>query len=194
MTECGEPGCGRASRSRGLCNTHYEYKRRRGGFEGTVPDRFNIDLRYESKVDRSGGPDACHPWTAAVNEAGYGLFRAEDRMRSAQRWAYEKYVGPLGPELVIRHTCDNPPCHNRSHWIPGTPQENTQDMIDRGRTPDRSGSKNGRSKLTEDQVREIRSRDGSAKSIAAQYGVSKSLVGMIRARQVWTHVADGSSA
>jgi hypothetical protein len=35
--------------------------------------------RYWSKVDKSGGPDACWPWTAGRSAGGYGILRNKDR-------------------------------------------------------------------------------------------------------------------
>ena len=35
--------------------------------------------RFEAKVDRSGGPDACHLWIAAIRGTmGYGSFWFKD--------------------------------------------------------------------------------------------------------------------
>lgn len=37
--------------------------------------------------------------------------------------------------LLVRHTCDNPPCCNPAHLITGTQAQNTADMMERGRHP-----------------------------------------------------------
>lgn len=34
----------------------------------------NTRERFESKVDRSGGPDACHVWIGGTTRRGYGSF------------------------------------------------------------------------------------------------------------------------
>jgi|SRR5690606_34599648 len=135
---CSEDGCEKKARTRELCNAHYEYRRRRGGFDGVLSPKRDVDRRYQSKVDRSGGPDACHPWTASVNESGYGYFRANGRMHLAHRWAYSRFVAPLRDEEVVRHSCDNPPCQNLRHLLSGSVKDNVQDMLDRGRAHDRS--------------------------------------------------------
>ena len=44
-------------------------------------------------------------------------------------------------------------------------------------------------KLTDADVRAIRAALGTQAAIAAQFGISKSVVGAIRLRQLWKHVA-----
>lgn len=51
------------------------------------------------------------------------------------------------------------------------------------------GGKNGRAKLDEAKVREIISAAGSYRFIASTYGVSFNLVGRIKRREVWQHLA-----
>lgn len=87
------------------------------------------------KVERKGESD-CWPWLGACTlQGGYGLF---DRRRNgerlavrAHRFSYALLVGPAPP--LLRHTCDNPPCVNPKHLLPGTPKDNSQDMVLRGR-------------------------------------------------------------
>jgi hypothetical protein len=188
VTLCAEEGCARKARTRKLCNAHYEYRRRRGGFVGVPDPRSDQIARYQSKVDRSGGPDACHPWIASVNHSGYGHFRADEQMHLAHRWAYARFVGPLGDGEVVRHSCDNPPCQNLGHLISGTVKENVQDMYERGRAPDHRGAGNPRAKLNEEKVKEIRASTEAVAVLADRYGVSTQLISTIRLRQTWTHI------
>lgn len=52
------------------------------------------------------------------------------------RVSYFLTHGHLPPApLVIRHTCDNPPCCNPAHLVPGTYQDNARDCVERGRHP-----------------------------------------------------------
>lgn len=95
--------------------------------------------RFWRRVDISGGPDACWPWKARRNDhrGSYGIWdrRVDGKRvaRQAHRVAYEMRVGPIPEGLLIRHTCDNPPCCNPAHLIPGTAAQNSADMVRRGR-------------------------------------------------------------
>ncbi len=103
--------------------------------------------RFWPKV-RIGGPGECWPWTAgSTNE--YGHFYANGETLQAPRVAYELAHGPIPDSLMIRHTCDNPPCCNPAHLEPGTHVQNMLDMTTRGRSL--RGARSHRSTLTDQQ-------------------------------------------
>jgi hypothetical protein len=83
------------------------------------------------------GPDECWLWLASTDGHGYGHLGAGGRGAptvKAYVVAYELTNGAIPTDLLLRHTCDNPPCCNPRHLIPGTPQENADDRVARGRT------------------------------------------------------------
>jgi hypothetical protein len=90
---------------------------------------------FWAKVDASGGPDSCWPWLGCVTDLGYGQVRHEGRTQSAHRVAYRMSGHPLGAHEKLRHSCDNPPCCNPRHHLPGTQKDNVNDSIARGRWP-----------------------------------------------------------
>jgi len=99
----------------------------------TVEAAESARARFEAKVDRSG-PGECWTWTGARLRKGYGRIRVGGRVESAHRIAWVLANGALIPEgMVIRHTCDVPPCCRPSHLALGTDVDNTRDMIERGR-------------------------------------------------------------
>jgi hypothetical protein len=94
--------------------------------------------RFWSKVDRSGGPDACWPWTCGRQRLrGYGFFWLVSAGMNVltHRVAYQLEYGDFPDEsLCVCHKCDNPPCCNPSHLFLGTRATNAQDAKSKGRT------------------------------------------------------------
>ena len=92
--------------------------------------------------------------------------------------------------MFVMHKCDNPDCCNPEHLIIGTPKENTQDMIAKGRrrlvAP--LGAENGKSVLNEEKVKFIRSSDFSHTKLAKLLEVSPNCVRGIRIGRTWAHI------
>ena len=99
----------------------------------------------------------CWEFQGFLNRDGYGQISDENhRTQRVHRLMYAAHCEPLAKGEIVRHTCDNPACCNPAHLIKGTQLENMRDCITRGRFPDRSGECNGRAKLTEELVADIR--------------------------------------
>jgi hypothetical protein len=89
--------------------------------------------RFWSKVDIRG-PDECWPWMAQISRHGYGVFSvAHGKKMPASRFALATVVGWIPSELYACHRCDRPACCNPVHLFVGTPKDNTQDAIAKGR-------------------------------------------------------------
>mgnify|MGYP002073545928 CR=1 FL=1 len=120
---------------------------------------------------------------------GYVLLMRKGKPVLAHRLAYETFTGPIPDGLCVCHYCDVRSCVNPSHLFLGTIQENNADMIqkDRHRYIAHSGAENGRAKLTDDQVREIRilARQFSQTHVAKMFGVDQSTVGYIVRGKTW---------
>ncbi|MBX3031886.1 MAG: HNH endonuclease [Chloroflexi bacterium] len=107
---------------------------RRMGARG-LASRWGSQLdRFWGYVDR-GADDECWIWRGPTYVGGYGrLSTPGGKHVRAHRFSYELATGTsLAPGLVIRHTCDRPPCVNPAHLLPGTQRENIADMMSRGR-------------------------------------------------------------
>lgn len=87
---------------------------------------------FWNRIER-GPDDACWVWRGALVSTGYGQTRWYGRQVPAHRVAYELVKGPIPDGHLIRHTCDNPPCCNPAHLLPGTPLDNARDRTERGR-------------------------------------------------------------
>lgn len=97
----------------------------------------NMSRRFWAKVDKRG-PNECWPWTgnrkAASVGDGYGRFWIGQQRVYAHRMSFALTQGEMPTsDVVIRHTCDNPPCVNPRHLLAGTPRDNVRDMVERGR-------------------------------------------------------------
>jgi hypothetical protein len=125
--------------------------------------------RFWSKVDRSGGPDACWPWTGRCYAAGYGQVGFKGRTTSAHRVALELSRG-RPPKHLACHTCDNPPCCNPRHLYDGTASQNAADAYARGR-----GAFAGRPLALRNRIRDflIISGPSTVEAIATGIGSDK---------------------
>jgi hypothetical protein len=153
----------------------------------------SLESRFWSKVDTSGGPDACWPWTGAVNESGYGVMRPEGRRSGPTVKAHRVSVQLDGRDpagRVVCHLCDNPPCCNPKHLVLGSQMDNVRDMHAKGRG--NVGVVNGAAKLNDEKVAIIKARCRAGelqKDVAADFGVCKQAVSNIMRGLVWRHVS-----
>ena len=137
----------------------------------------------------------CWLWTGALTGRGYGyILNGVGRNEGAHRVAYQLYYGEIGDNHVL-HTCDNPRCVNPDHLFLGSHQDNMDDMAQKGRRKSNppKGSAHIHAKLTEDLVKQIRSkyipRIYTLQNLADEFGVSKRKIYLIVTRQNWRHVA-----
>jgi hypothetical protein len=146
---------------------------------------FKIWRGFWSKVEKT---DNCWIWTAGKNHDGYGMFWLDGRNQKAHRVAYQLTKGSISEGLVLLHKCDNPFCVNPDHLTEGTRQENTQDMVNKGRHL--HGTDHPLSKLTEANVVSIRHEycHLSSRKIADIFGVSKTVILKILSNRVWKHL------
>lgn len=156
--------------------------------------------RALKKVD-STDPQKCWEWSEALGRGGYGTLWDGTRSAHAHRLVFEATHGVrLGRWQLVCHSCDNPRCVNPAHLWLGSPKDNTQDMIKKGRRVQdprcgdvlknggAAGSKNNMARLTEEQVLAIRAAKASGQALADQYGVSRGQIYKIRCGLAWTHV------
>jgi len=153
--------------------------------------------RFWAKINKDGSTQPhmdspCWLWTAGKFPDGYGSFRLQGRMTLAHRVAWIIENGPIPNGACILHQCDNPGCCRPSHCKPGTHSENMNDRDDKGRQARQKGSSHGRSKLTNDQVIQIReihkAGQTTYRTLADKFNVSHSLISFIITRKLWQHI------
>ena len=136
-----------------------------------------------------------------MNASGYGSFGYKRSSVLAHRfaWVLSGHSIPAGAHVL--HRCDNRLCVNVAHLYLGTNSDNVADMMARGRhrpgayTPRAHavGARNGKAKLSEAAVREIRRRYAEGgithSALAAEYGIAAQGIARIVRGELWTHVS-----
>lgn len=160
----------------------------------------------------------CVIWFGATRGYRYGQINVEGRHRGAHQVAWELANGmPVPQGMGVLHKCDVTFCINPDHLFLGTPLDNARDKEAKGRgnqpsglrhgrytkpwrtsrgdrhyrhlNPELSqGEANGRAKLTEVQVREIRMSPLGCYRASRHYGVSTTTIKNIRKGKLWSHL------
>jgi Autographiviridae endonuclease len=178
------------------------------------PDQQQSRHYWKHVVIKESG---CWEWDGPVLTKGYGAVTCTGRVQSAHRVSYRIHVGPIPNGLWVLHHCDNPPCSNPEHLYLGGPKENSRDMALRGRSvkgrsiphptiggdnhylrrhPEKikRGSQKSTSKLTEDDVIQIRHlyATGTYRQVdlASTYGVTQEVISSVVLRKTWRHVSE----
>lgn len=160
--------------------------------------------RFWSKVNKHGPtpshcPDIgpCWTWTRARNACGYGLFKLSGKAQLAHRVSWFLEHGSWPQQLVL-HRCDNPACVRPEHLFPGDPADNSADKIKKGRLNPRDGERNGRAKLSRDDVASIRSRHAAGgvtqTALAKEFGVSQVQISHVVRGIAWTTTQSATSS
>ena len=111
------------------------------------------------------------------------------------RLILERKLGrTLDKNEQTRHICHRRNCINPDHLIPGSPLDNSMDMVRAGRNfiPDNRGERCAMAKLTERDVQEIRAKyatgSTSHRKLAKMYGISHQEICRVVNRQDWRHI------
>lgn len=165
-----------------------------------LPDFISEDVaaRFWGQVNMRGKNDCWH-W-GSVAQQYYAQFRIDGVSYRATHVAIflsrgERVTG----DLVVCHTCDNPPCVNPAHLFIATVAENNADRQRKGRTKyphipahvKPRGSQHALAKLDEASASEIKERLRHGESqyrIADRFGVHQSTISLIKNGRMWAHV------
>jgi len=137
---------------------------------------------FWNKVDKSGGAEACWPWTSGISSRyGYFTFSIAGKAyaRRAHRYSYTITFGDIPEGLCVCHRCDNPICVNPQHLFLGTTKDNVADKIAKGRQQ-RGVICSVQAKLTTATAQEIRELYASGlytqAELGRRYGVNPSTI------------------
>ena len=153
----------------------------------------DIKERFLNHVEKT---ENCWIWKGTRQNKGlrygYFFFNKENRYVLSHRASFLIFKGEIPLEKKVLHSCDNPICVNPDHlWI-GTQKDNMQDCKKKGRGNHAKGEKSYQSVLTENDVRDIRSKykfkEYSSLKIAKEYGVNKTTILSVIHRKTWKHI------
>lgn len=125
---------------------------------------------------------------------GYGRKAVNGKPILAHRLAWTEANGEIPEGMQVLHKCDNPPCINVDHLFLGTNADNMRDKAKKGRgvTPGLSGEQHYNSKLTAQQVTEIRKKyipyKVTYKMLAKEYGVHLNTIHELINNKTWREV------
>lgn len=178
---CKIPGCGKPRHARGLCPMHYQ--RERTGYEGKHEE---IAAFVAKAVVYAG--DECLLWPYAQSW-GYGVWKANGFVRAHRHICRLAHGDPPTPQHHAAHACGNSLCVAPNHLRWATSKENQADKLSHGTVY--NGERHHRAKLTEVDVRAIRSQpERSLPELSRQYGVAKQTICDIRKRKNWAWLED----
>jgi hypothetical protein len=193
---CSIPDCGKPHYGRGWCRNHYAHCSKHGDplagkFDGPWTAKPGEPMRHFKEVVLRYDGDECLIWPFYRGKKGYARLRYDGVQRQVSRLVCEAVNGPPpSDDCEAAHSCGNGHlgCVAKRHLSWKTKKGNADDRDRHGRTA--RGEKNGCAKLTEEEIRTIRSLRGSqtGKEVAKMFGVCPATISAIQLRQKWTHV------
>lgn len=139
---------------------------------------------------------------------GYGVYGKRGVGRAyVHRMVCAFFHGPppTGKPFAL-HSCDNRACYEPSHLRWGSAQDNSTDMVSRGRasTGDKNGSRrhpasrprgsrHPLAKFNEGQIAYVRSECAAGRtqqSLASEFGVRQQTISWITSGKRWSHVTE----
>lgn len=149
-----------------------------------------LEIRFRKQLGERT-ERGCLLWAGAKDRDGYGVIGdGNKRQLRAPRVAFILGGGVLPDGYLVLHQCDVRACVEFSHLFAGTNDENMADMVAKRRHT--LGERNCKAKLTEDSVRDIRTRwangQASQRGLAREYGLMPVAIYRVIHRWTWKHV------
>lgn len=181
---CNIGDCKKKQYCKGMCKVHYNKSYLYGD------PHYNGRVHRRKKIEFEINRDGCFECTShTLNSGGYAEYWFNRNKYVMTRYIYTECFGEIPDDLMIRHKCDNPKCINPEHLELGTPQDNVNDMVERGRNA--KGERNGSAKLSNSDVRQIKdllSKKYTCAEISRMYGVARTSISSIKLNKTWRSV------
>lgn len=179
MKTCSTDGCERKHHARGFCALHYNKAKKLGKFKNPPEKRRSHSLEFLESISGTEVTE-CIEWPFFKNKGGYGMLKYHGRATVAHRVSLMLHSG-LVPKDRYTHCCHKRHCKSKScvnpnHLYWGTPKENINDA------KYLKGGVNISSKLTREQILEIRESSSENKDLCKKYNICKRTVYNIKNR------------
>ena len=136
----------------------------------------------------------CHIWSGSTNVGGYatsGRAQREQGTTIVHRALFNFVYGGVSSGLYVCHRCDTPCCVNPDHLFLGSPSDNARDRAVKCRSAPKKGEQNGRSRLTNQDVKKIKSlltTNLRQREIGEMLGVDQTVISGIKTKKTWGHI------
>jgi hypothetical protein len=156
-----------------------------------ITDKKIID-RFMSKVVVGNNPDDCWTWIGSFLRSdksgvrGHGQFRVGKECVAAHCISFRIFIGPISDGRIVCHSCRNR-CPNPKHIYLGTHQSNLGPDRERdGTLP--TGTRNGKAKLTNEEVKEIRNSSKFYGELATEFRISYNTAWLVKNGRTYKEV------
>lgn len=165
-------------------------------------------LERFTKNISSPDDNGCINWKGRLSKNGYSVMGIGSRVDNSRttvyvhRISFEIHKGIIPKGMLVCHICDNRKCVNPDHLFLGTPKDNSQDMVKKGRCVMKKGQippqfisnimNKINAKLTINEVIEIKKRLSLNEyyiDLAKEYGVSRGCISDIKRNATWKNVS-----
>lgn len=181
MKICKIEKCGRVCFARSYCKKHYhkflylgKFKNKRIRIIGSPIHRIISRVITNKKT-------GCWEFQGYLNHKGYARTTINYESTYVHRYMYEYYNEiKLRSGECVCHSCDNPRCVNPKHLWLGTVQDNINDRDMKGRHKPACGSRNAKSKISDELRMQIKKEFETGKirkiDLVRKYDVSYDIV------------------
>lgn len=143
------------------------------------------EQRFWKYVNKKSN-NKCWNWIGTCIKNGYGQIGIKDKMIKAHRFSWILHFGGIPEDLCVLHKCNNPRCTNPNHLELGDQKKNMQYKTECNRQA--RGEKNGKSKLTGEEVKEIKESGLTKKELSKRYNIHRTTIGDILNNKTWRHI------